>query len=380
MKAADLEAAKPGDTLKDDQVRGLQLRCFPNGKRWYLYYRTTTGQQRKPKIGIYPTMKLEQARSLARQLLAEVALGKDPSQQRAIDRSAETVSELCDRFITEHALTNKKPRSVMEDRRHIEQVIKPAWGNLRPSEVGVAQLNKLRRDNAKTPIRFNRCLALISKIWNFAKLPNISKEVAKYPEKARQRFLSDEELEAFAAALAKHEKKHPGAVAAIKLLLLTGARMSEIVRCRREWYHGDQLRLADHKTSSHSGMKIIHLSKEAQEIIGSLPQGTDYLCGISSRPTKVWNKIVADTGIADFKIHDLRRTFVSKGLDAGYSLQQLGKLVGHLSPATTNRYAFLEETTGQSTAASIAASISQRLKVDTKKPDEKGTAAANSKK
>jgi integrase len=372
MKSSDLEAAKPGDTLKDDQVRGLHLRCFAGGKGWYLYYRNQQGKQRKPKIGNYPAIKLEQARTIARRQLAEVAMGGDPSRRRALTKAAETVSDLCDRYLSEHALTNKKERSIAEDRRYIEKIIKPSWGKLQPTEVTEDDIGKLRRDNVKTPIRFNRCLALISKMWSFARLPSITKDITKFPEKPRQRFLSANEIAVVAKVLAKNEVQYPRAVAAIRLLLITGARMGEIIRCRREWYHGDHLLLEDHKTSGHIGHKFIPLPKEAQEIINRLPPEGDYLCGISWRPTRVWNKIVEETGLPHFTIHDLRRTFVSRGLSGGFSLDVLGKLIGHKNTSTTNRYAFLAQNHQQSAAIEIGASMSVLMR---QTPDDNTTPA-----
>lgn len=358
MKSADLEAAQPGDTLKDDQVRGLHLRCFAGGKGWYLYYRNKHGQQRKPKIGNYPAIKLEQARTIARRQLVEVAMGGDPSRQRSVAKAAETVSDLCERYFAEHAVTNKKERSIVEDRRYIEKIIKPSWGKLLSTEVTEDDISKLRRENVQTPIRFNRCLALISKMWNFARLPSITKDITKFPEKPRQRFLTASEVVVVAKVLAKYEARHRGAVATIRLLLMTGARMGEIVRCRREWYRGDHLLLPDHKTSGSSGHKFIPLPEAAQDIINGLPTTGEYLCGISWRPTRAWNIIVEETGLPHFTIHDLRRTFLSIALIGGHSLDVLGKLVGHKTTSTTNRYAFLAQNHQQSAAMEIGASMS----------------------
>lgn len=365
MKRKEIEEAAPGDTLKDDLVPGLMLRCFPKGKKWYVYYRAKpNGKQRKPKIGDYPGMGLDLARSVARKMLAEAALGGDPSRDRRTARKAENIAGLCDRYISDYAETNKRPRSVQEDQRYIDNVIKPRWGKLNPEDLTSFELFSYRNKCKATPVKFNRCMALLSKMLNFARVQNVTKEVPRYPEKKRQRFLSPDELKALGAALAKYEVAHPNAVAAIRLILLTGARMSEIIRCRREWRHGDQLRLPSHKTSAGSGMKVIHLPEEAVAILDSLNVTGDFLCGIESRPTKVWNKIVEETGAPHFTIHDLRRTYISEGLDAGFSLDQLGKIVGHRTTATTNGYAYLQETkrrTGsQNIGTVIAGSLSDK--------------------
>lgn len=110
----------------------------------------------------------------------------------------------------------------------------------------------------------------------------------------------------------------------------------------------------------------IILPKEAVAILDALPVEGEYICGIKSRPTKVWNKIVKDSGIPHFTIHDLRRTYISAGLDAGYSLDQLGKIVGHKSTATTNRYAYLQEAKRMSGAQGIGAAIAGSLALENK--------------
>ena len=64
-----IKTAKPGSVIKDASVPGLQLRTFGQRRSFYLYYRNKSGTQRKPKIGDWPTITIDQARQIARKWL-----------------------------------------------------------------------------------------------------------------------------------------------------------------------------------------------------------------------------------------------------------------------------------------------------------------------
>lgn len=141
----------------------------------------------------------------------------------------------------------------------------------------------------------------------------------------------------------------PMAVAAIRLLLFTGARLSEILTLK--WEHVDldksALRLPDSKT----GAKTILLNGPALALLQSLPrmQGNPYvifgdkagqhLIGLQ----KIWERIRAAAGLDDLRLHDLRHSYASTAVAAGYSLHITGKLLGQTQAATTHRYAHLAD-------------------------------------
>ena len=99
LTVRNVEAIKPGPAdiiVWDSELAGFGCKVTPKGKRsYFLYYRTKDGQQRRPAIGAHGPMRPEAAREMARQWLAEVAQGRDPSQLRMQDRAAPTVQELC---------------------------------------------------------------------------------------------------------------------------------------------------------------------------------------------------------------------------------------------------------------------------------------------
>ena len=192
-----VDATIPADRdiiLWDSDVKGFGLKVTPAGRRvYFLYYRTKAGQQRRPTIGLHGELTVDQARQIAKQWIAEAALGGDVSRDRRAARNAETVADLARRFITDYAIVHKKPRSVATDRANIENHVLPLIGQLAVREVTRADLERLhlavmegktaRQLTAKPRGRriirggagiANRVLALVSKMfacaedWGFA--------------------------------------------------------------------------------------------------------------------------------------------------------------------------------------------------------------------
>ena len=160
----------------------------------------------------------------------------------------------------------------------------------------------------------------------------------------------------------------PWIIAAIRLLILTGARLSEIRTLR--WTEVDvgrrMLRLGDSKT----GEKTIHLSDAALEVLSRIPRLPDnpyVICG--EKPgahlvnlQKPWRRIRRLAGLDDVRIHDLRHSFASVAAAQGLSLPVIGALLGHSQPATTARYAHLAQDPLASANAEISARIAATLK------------------
>jgi integrase len=200
-------------------------------------------------------------------------------------------------------------------------------------------------------------MAVLSKMLNLAEKwgerpdgSNPCRHVEKYRERKRERFLSQAELARLGEALAEAERngsESPYAIAAIRLLILTGARVSEILTL--EWGHVDFERACLRLPESKSGAKVVHLSPPARELLASLPriEGNPYvLPGLKERAHLVnleapWRRIRARASLEDVRLHDLRHSFASVGAGAGLSLPVIGALLGHSQPGTTARYAHL---------------------------------------
>jgi integrase len=354
-----IESTPPQDKdfiLWDSEINGFMCKITPSGKKsYFLYYRTLDRRQRKPKIGDHSVMTCEQARNIAQQWLLEVSQGKDPSFAKQELRSAPTIKELADQYMMEHA-PRKKASSSKEDKRLWDQHILPILGSLKISSLDRSDIAKLHHSFQRLPITGNRVLSLLSKALNLAELwgyrPNNTNpclHVKKYKEQKRDRFLNQDEIQKLMMVLQEEESSNtnPWPIYAIRLLLLTGCRLNEILSLKKEEVDLDNncLRLRDSKT----GKKLVYLSSVTIDLLKNIPQAAEnpfVICGGKEGAhlinlQKPWRRIRAKAGLSDVRLHDLRHTFASVAVSNGLSLPIIGALLGHKQTQTTARYAHL---------------------------------------
>lgn len=350
MNITAIKAAVEGAVLKDDQVLGLEFRKRLNGGSFLLYYRTKSGQRRRPKIGDFPSLTIPQAREIAREWLGEVARGNDPSQVTQALRGSPTVSGAADAWLA--ARTDKK--AYRHDHGRVENCIKPAWGKRKIRDITKADVLALKKSMADRPVAFNRAKAAINGIWKFAELDSPAKSVEAYRESKRRRYLSTAEVVRLNKALEQVWPQYPQQVALIRLLMLTGARISEIRTARREWYADKVLRLDAHKTADKMGGRTISFSDAADEVVRSVEPRNGWLVGFNSYPWSAWEAVRTLAKLKDFTIHDLRHSFASSAISAGFSLDEIGEVLGHTDAATTKRYSHLNEDRQRTIAEAVA--------------------------
>ena len=339
---------------------------------YFLKYRNTEGRQRWHSIGRHGAPWVpETARVEAKRLLGAVAAGRDPAADRNARKEAPTVAKLAARFLKEHIDVKRKARTAREYRRLIGNVIIPALGQKRVADVmrqDVAQFHNSRRT---TPIEANRTLALLSVLFSFAERQgerpdgsNPCRHVERFPQRRRERFLSADELARLGDALTPYSGSpyHP---AAIKLLVFTGARLSEVLGLQWDWISLErgEARLPDSKT----GAKTIHLPPPALEVLGGLPrlEGNPYVLGARRSTTfieKPWRVIRKAAGLEDVRLHDLRHAFASVAAASGMGLPIIGKMLGHTQAQTTQRYAHLASDPVKAAAAAVAGKIAAAMK------------------
>jgi len=283
--------------------------------------------------------------------------GKDPASDRDRQKGAVTIAELGSRFLTEYAPQHCKDNTAYEYRRAVELFINPALGRHRISDVLRADVATFHHDLRDRPYQANRALGVLSKMLNLAEEwglrpdgSNPCRRVKKYREVKRERYLTVEELRLLGTVLSDAQANRtetPFTLAAIGLLILTGARLMEIQTLRREHVDldGGVLRLPDSKT----GAKLIYLNDAAKGLLRTMPQmhGNPHVIP-GHKPgahlvelQKAWRRIRAKANLNNVRLHDLRHSFASVAVGAGMSLPMIGKLLGHTQPATTARYAHL---------------------------------------
>jgi integrase len=379
-KAIDAFTHKGGwDVRWDDDVKGLGLRIYPSGRKSFIFRYTSRSQKKKTiTIGPYGAFTLHKAREIAQRMRVEVSQGHDPLAAKQSERDAPPVTDLAERYLTEHAEAKKKPKSVQLDRANLKNYILPQLGSIKVGEVTRDDVSKLHHKMRDTPYQANRVLSLISKMFNLAEkwglrpdFTNPCRHIEKYEEKKADRYLSKEELSRLAAVLneAKASRTEPPSViTAIRLLILTGARLNEILTAKWEYldYEHSCLRLPDSKT----GAKVIYLPPLAIEVL----RDTERLAGnphvITGRKPgshlvnlhKAWHRILKLAELEDVRLHDLRHSFASIAAGQGISLTMIGALLGHSQPQTTARYAHLASDPLKEASTAIGQQISDAMK------------------
>lgn len=356
-----IAAAKPGDILRDHIAPGLHVRVSPRKKCFYLYFRTKAKVERRPRLGTWPSMTIADAREVAAEMLKAVARNQDPMVERMLKADAPTVAQLCTKYLKDYAVRKK---SCKEDQRLIDKIIKPKLGKMRVEHVDYEAITKLRAGLKATPYQANRVLSLCSKMFNLAEKwkfrPNHSnpcRHVQRYREQKRRRIMDGTEATAIAAALNRYAESRPASVAFLYILILSGARKGEIAAARWEWLEGSTLQLPDSKT----GAKTIYLPPQVMAIIEKLPRSDNRTMLEIKDPTALWKIVRQEAGCPDLRMHDLRRTFASAGLMAGYSLGQIGELLGHKSTQTTAGYAYLQPAPAEAAVKTIADRLEEMM-------------------
>ncbi len=375
IEAAEIQAAE--HFIWDDSLPGFGVRILPSGRKGYIVQYRAGRRSRRMSLGPSTVLTCEQARTRAINIIAAARGGDDPAARRDTDRRTATVKELADRFDKEHVSLRIKESTAKGYRRLLQLTILPALGRHRVTEVTRADIAKLHHDLRHIPYEANRCLEVISKMFSLAEMwglrpdgSNPRKHIKKYAEEKRERFLSPVELKLVGEVLREMESEGielPSAIAATRLLILTGCRLNEIMTL--QWQHvdlpGKALRLPDSKT----GAKVVHLGQSAIDvlekialvetnpwvIVGTLP---------GARLTDLqpfWQRVRARAGLNDVRIHDLRHTFASAAVASGQGLPMIGKLLGHTQVQTTARYAHLASATVKTAASDVSAEIAASL-------------------
>lgn len=342
----------------EKEVPGFGLRLNPGGsKTWILRYRNEAGRDRLLKLGRFPTMSPQAARQRAKDRLAEVWGGEDPSRERQEAKEALTVAEFADLYLERHSKPHK--RSWREDERRIETYIKPALGSRLLAELTSGAVARLHAKVARSgKVEANRVCELLRAMlnkaakWQDVRLPagweNPASDFDKFREESRERWVTPAEMPALVNAI--NAEENPYIRGALWTILLTGSRKSALLRAR--WEDVDEerqeLRLRGVKGG---GDRTVPLSTAAVQVLDTLPRqsGNPYIfCGHKKGThlttfARAWRRVRKAAGIEDVTIHDLRRTVGSWLATSGTSLHIIGAVLGHESAQATRIYARLAE-------------------------------------
>jgi site-specific recombinase XerD len=369
-----IDRVRPGPKdffVWDEEMPGFGVRVMPSGVRSYVVQYRKGSRTRRTAFSRVGIMTPEEARKHARELLVAVDKGRDPAGEAEEHRRSPTVAALSERFLAEHVAHRCKPSTQREYRRSVELFIKPNLGSYKIGDVERSNIAKLHHDMRHIPYQGNRTLGVLSKLFNLAEAwglrpdgSNPCRHVQKHRERRRERHLSPEEIGQLGKVLADAEQtgaEPKPVINAFRLLILTGARLSEIQTLKWEYVRDGYLALPDSKT----GAKRIVLGRQAAHVlqqIGRLPDNPYVIAGTLpgqhwtdlQRP---WRRIRAKAGLTGVRIHDLRHTFASIAVGGGESLAIIGRLLGHSHVQTTERYAHLAPDPLRDSADRIAGEI-----------------------
>ena len=356
----------------DRDLPGFGVRVYRSGARVYLVQGRGPGGSKRIAVGRHGVISADEARRRGAMLLTRIKAGEE-LEPRSGTAAGPTVGELAERYLREHVAVRCKPNTARGYRRVIAKYILPTLGKLPAAALGREHVADLHHRLRMTPAAANEAVGALSRIFNQAEawglVPaggNPCRFVTKYRSRRLERFLTEEEFRRLGRVLDEleaEERLPVYAAAALRLLILTGCRCSEIMTLRWEDVHLEvsEIRLRDSKT----GPRVVPLSPAAARVLAGLPHAADNPWVIAGRKpgTRLshiayhWYRVRDCADLEDVRLHDLRHSFASRALALGESLPMIGKLLGHSKIQTTARYAHLARDSVKESAARVAAGI-----------------------
>ena len=355
-RAADYE-------LRDRDVPGFLCKITPNGRKVFMVqYRTAAGTRRKPALGRFGQLTVEQARDLAREWLSAARKGLDPSTERMTLRKAPTVKDLCQRFMDEHSRVHNRPKTISANEYRIEHYIIPALGTKKVVEVTRRDIVDLMQKHKNIPTAANHNLSCLKKMFNLAEVwelrgdgTNPCRHVKMFPRRGKTRLITDAELARIFAYLDNAERERlefPQVVLAVRLQFAFAARMSEITNLQWGWVDLANRRVAwpDSKTGGFSKP----ISKEAYDLLEMAKRSatSPYVCPSvldATQPLSIatyahrWNIILKAARVPHVGTHGIRHRAATDIANSGVPLKVGMALTGHKTVTMFMSYVHTED-------------------------------------
>lgn len=340
----------------DTDLPGFMLEHRTTGSGTWYYRYATEGKFAFHRLGSMQLVPVLEARAMAYELYKQLQERGESSYKLPELSKALAFKIFCKEYYLPHVKVKK--RSWKTDERMLELHLLPTFGLKRLdkiSQIDVINWQKVLREVGLAPCTCNRLLSLLKFIINCAVRwdmldagRNPCRFVTPLPDNsARERFLTAEEARRL---IAKLDTMPANLCAlALKLLLFTGARKSEILAARWENINLDQ-RILTVPLSKSGKSRHIPLSDEALRVITKLPRCEDIPWLFPAKKERhltelypFWNALRQNLGLTDVRIHDLRHSFASFLVNSGCSLYEVQKILGHYDPKVTMRYAHLAQ-------------------------------------
>ena len=314
------------------------------------------GVRRQSTIGRCSEMSLREARDRARVELVRIRDGEPgPIERRRESLEAPTVNDALERFFGETvpsriASGRFSERTGREYRKHARRYVEPALGTMQVAAVTRDDIEKLAATLADRPSQRNRVLAFMSTLFSWAERwewrpqhTNPVRGIERGLEKPRRRILSKDEFAALSKALEDAKEQRGPSVAAIRVAALTGLRISEVIAMR--WSDVDLGTGRVHLPSTKTGARVHDLPAAALSLVSALARFNEWVFSYGRSAPVMYRtvrahfaEIVAQAGLEDVRLHDLRRTLITAAAAAGENVFVVRDLLGHTTTAMAARY------------------------------------------
>ena len=281
-RTVDALKVKHEMVLWDRRLAGFGVRAYPSGAKAYIVQAQGPRGQKRVTLGRHGVIEADEARRRAARAIARIMAGQDPLPEctRVTEVHGPSVAEVARKYLNEHVAVWCKPSTVQLRGMLIHRHIIPAIGHLPLAGVSREDIAALHHGLAGIPAQANQAIATLSQMFNKAQLWGLVAEGANpcrhmplYKRRKRERFLTGVEFARLGRVLDEAlwvGGTNPRAVAAIRLLMLTGCRKREILTLR--WADVDlksrELRLRDSKV----GPRVAPLSPSAVRLPAGLPR------------------------------------------------------------------------------------------------------------
>jgi integrase len=336
--------------IHDTKQSGLIAELRSAESLSFYLYKWANGRPLKRRIGSFPDVTIDQARTECQKLLGRMASGDDLAAERRAARVEHTFGGLFDHWLETHAKLHR--RTWPEDKRQFDQNLSH-WRTRRLSSISQSEVQSLHAKIGRDRGKFlaNRIIELVRAVFNKAdsigyRGRNPAENIQRFAEPSRDRFLQPAELPKFWASL---QQEIPLFQDFFMLALLTGARRANVQAMRWTEVHLDGAAWRIPHTKNDEPV-LIHLPAKAVEILRRRHEEngssewvfpTRSATGHLTEPKTAWKRIIERAGLHDIRMHDLRRTLGSWQAIAGASLAIIGKSLGHKSLKATQVYSRL---------------------------------------
>jgi len=350
------------------KLPGFGTRCYASGHKTYVVQAAMGGRTRTVTIADCRVITEANARGIARRVLLRVQTGENPAEARVKTKAVPIFAKFLDRYWAS-AVAGWKA-STLDRNRYYRNHLDAAFPRRHLDKISPGDVRRWFAKVTRTagPAAANRTfelmLSLFRKAEEWGELPsgsNPCQGIKRNKLRKHECLLSVEELARLGQALEQEAQICPQEVAALRLIILTGCRKSEICHLTWDEVRGRRLLLHDAKT----GPRTVWLGREAQSVLKRIerhPMRDEVFwteggrLAIKRLDACYW-RVRAAAGLDHVRLHDLRHNFASHAATMSETLPMIALLLGHADIKMTARYAHLDDAPVMEACEAIGAAL-----------------------